>query len=88
MSRNLAFGWTGDGGGSNAATMAAQFDDDTRPGSAKVYPAVKEADGWVVEAPVYAAASDELRTFTGPTALSQALEYAHHTYGAALCFLG
>lgn len=65
--------------------MASLHDEEGRPVPAKVYPASTEAQGWVVEPPTSA---DEhvagCRTFTGSTALIQALEYAQRTYGSAL----
>lgn len=67
--------------------MVPQPDDDSRPAPAKVYPAVVDAEGWIVEAPTSASAADGgLRTFTGITALARALEYAHRTYGGASYF--
>jgi hypothetical protein len=52
---------------------------------AKVYPAILDGGGWVVEAPA-SDSGDGLSTFTGRTALAQALEYAHRTYGSAAYF--
>ncbi len=67
--------------------MASQQDEDSRLPPARVYPAVPDAQGWVVEAPASEApASGESRTFTGVAALAQALEYAHRTYGSASYF--
>ena len=67
--------------------MASQQDEDSRRVPARVYPAVQDASGWVVEAPASEApASGELTTFTGVAALAQALEFAHRTYGSASYF--
>lgn len=66
--------------------MGAQ-NKDIRPMPAKVYPALPDAQGWVVEAPLCRnSAEPQLRTFTGRAALPQALEYAYRTYAAASCF--
>ena len=52
---------------------------------AKVYPAPKSAEDWVVEPPVNGiSAIVETKTFTGRAALLRALEYAHCNYGNAL----
>ena len=67
--------------------MASQQDEDSRRLPARVYPAVQDASGWIVEAPPSEApASGELRTFTGVAALAHALEYAHRIYGSASYF--
>lgn len=51
---------------------------------AKVYPACKDADDWVVEGPCLDIEErSERKTFTGANALVQALAYAHATYGSA-----
>lgn len=65
--------------------MASLYDEEGRPVPAKVYPAAAEAAGWVVEPPASGQpASADRKTFTGSTALLQALEYAQRTYGSAL----
>ena len=62
--------------------MASLRDEQGRPVPAKVYPAPSE--GWVVEPPVPGdPAGGDFKTFIGPAALTQALEYAHRTYGGA-----
>ena len=66
--------------------MGAQGGDG-RPVPAKVYPALPDAQEWIVEAPPCGdSATDQWRTFTGVAALPRALEYAYRTYGAASCF--
>jgi hypothetical protein len=65
------------------ARMGHEWEDDSRPLPAKVYPVADEPE-WVVEPPASASpASAGTRTFSGPVALSQALEYAYRTYGSA-----
>lgn len=65
-------------------TMASLLDEQGRPVPAKVYPASAEGREWVVEPPLPSNPVDGARrTFVGPAALTQALEYAHRTYGAA-----
>lgn len=68
--------------------MTAEPEDDGRRVPAKVYPAILESGGWIVEAPVSdrSAEGEELRMFAGQTALELALEYAHVIYGSASCF--
>ena len=66
--------------------MAFQHEAD-RPLPAKVYPAVPDAQGWVVEPPSRGdPAEEQMRVFTGKSALHQALEYACRTYGAVSYF--
>ena len=65
--------------------MASLYDEEGRPVPAKVYPASTETAGWVVEPPASGhSARPDCKTFTGSTALLQALEYAQRTYGSAL----
>jgi hypothetical protein len=65
--------------------MASLYDEEGRPVPAKVYPASTETTGWIVEPPASAqSACPDRKTFTGSTALLQALEYAQRTYGSAL----
>ncbi len=67
--------------------MASQRDEEGRPVPAKVYPSPTEGQGWVVEAPTAGTPTEAgLTTFTGATALPQALEYAHRVYGSASYF--
>ena len=64
--------------------MAFVRDLEGRTMPAKVYPASKEADAWIVEPPVDdASAVVAPRTFTGRSALLQALQHAHDIYGCA-----
>ncbi len=59
-------------------------DSEGRTTPAKVYPASEDAEAWVVESPADAASAVvEPKTFTGPAALLQAMQYAHDTYGSA-----
>ena len=65
--------------------MILLHDDEIRSMPAKVYPAVQDAEDWIVEPPaVGTSAVVELKTFTGRAALLKALEYAHCNYGSAL----
>jgi hypothetical protein len=65
--------------------MASLYDEEGRPVPAKVYPASCGTTGWVVEPPSSDhAAGAHPKTFTGSSALIQALEYAQRTYGSAL----
>lgn len=59
-------------------------DSEGRTMPAKVYPASENAEAWVVEPPVDdASTAVEPKTFIGHTALLQAVQYAHDTYGCA-----
>ena len=65
--------------------MTLLHDDEIRSMPAKVYPAVEDAEDWIVEPPTDGtAAIVKLKTFTGRAALLKALEYAHCNYGSAL----
>jgi hypothetical protein len=67
-----------------AVGMTFLRDSEGRTTPAKVYPASEDAEAWVVEPPVEdASAVVEPKTFTGPIALLQAMQYAHDTYGCA-----
>lgn len=64
------------------ARMVLLRDAERRSPPAKVYPACGDADRWVVEGPrPDVATPSECKTFTGASALAQALAYAHATYG-------
>ena len=65
--------------------MTLLHDAEVRSMPAKVYPAFKGAEDWVVEPPTDGiSAIVETKTFTGRAALLRALEYAHCNYGNAL----
>ena len=65
--------------------MTSLHDAEVRSMPAKVYPAFKGAEDWVVEPPTDGiSAIVETKTFTGRAALLRALEYAHCNYGNAL----
>ena len=65
--------------------MTLLHDTEVRSMPAKVYPAFKGAEDWVVESPTNGiSAIVETKTFTGRAALLRALEYAHCNYGNAL----
>ena len=67
--------------------MTLLHDAEVRSMPAKVYPAFKDAEDWVVEPPTDGiAAIVETKTFTGRAALLRALEYAYCNYGNALYF--
>jgi len=67
--------------------MALLPDSQGRSMPAKIYQAFKDAENWVVEPPANdVLAAVEPKTFTGRTALFQALEYAHYNYGSVLYF--
>ena len=67
--------------------MALLHDAEARFMPAKVYPAFKGAEDWIVEPPTDGIlAIVETKTFTGRAALLRALEYAHCNYGNALYF--
>ncbi len=67
-----------------AIDVVTTRDSEGRTTPAKVYPASENAEAWVVESPADAASAVvEPKTFTGPVALLQAMQYAHNTYGSA-----
>ena len=55
------------------------------PSPAKVYPASKERDRWMVDPP-RTSADRESRAFTGPNAQVMALDFAFNQYGQARVF--
>jgi hypothetical protein len=60
-------------------------DDTIRSAPARVYPAVENAEDWIVEPPANGtSAIAELKTFTGRAALLRALEYAYCNYHSTL----
>lgn len=61
--------------------MDLPHDAESRSTPARVYPAFKGAEDWIVEPPVDGfSAIVEPKTFTGRSALLKALEYAHCNY--------
>lgn len=65
--------------------VASLNDTEIRSMPAKVYPAFEGAEDWIVEPPtVDALTIVELKTFTGRSALLEAIKYAHLNYGNAL----
>ncbi len=59
-------------------------DSEGRTMPAKIYPASEDAGTWIVEPPGDDASTvAEPKTFIGHTALLQAVQYAHDTYGCA-----
>ena len=52
---------------------------------ALVYPVPEAAESWVVEGPGAGSRTAQRRMFTGASAVVVALEYAHRTYGGAVC---
>ena len=58
---------------------------DVRASPALVYPVPENVEAWVVEAPGAGNLTSQRRTFTGASAVIVALEYAHRTYGGAVC---
>ncbi len=65
--------------------MALLHDTEIGSTPARVYPAFKDAEDWIVEPPtVDTSDTIETKTFTGRSALLKALEYACYNYGSAI----
>lgn len=66
-------------------SIALPYDTEGRTAPALVHPAPEDTAAWVVEPPGADEGRRKPRVFTGGAALLTALEYAHRTYGSAVC---